>query len=465
MSTVNYLIEANAGLAFFFGIYFLLLRNETDFRKLRFFLLAGVVCALVSPLIHLDLIAPQPIIVPVATGLTTLLPEMVVGESNSAMTTAEVLMWAYALVSIGIAVPVVVQGLRMYRFVRSSVGSYFGNYYVMESKKEDSSWSFFKLIFIGCADNLSSEEKDLIVKHEMLHGKLLHSVDRLLCTILCMVFWFNPVVWMYRKSMSRIHEFEVDAIVTSETSSSDYGVLLAKSALSSNGFLLTHHFNQSFILKRIDMLNRIKHRISGWKLTVLATTVVVYFLAVACTEEVLEPDFITTEGIPMNISKEFARVKQNNPGRTFELKEVSDRNGFYSLPQDTKGLVGMLSSPETGRAWIITEAIDRNVEVFAIVDETAAPKNGMTDFYEKLSEILVYPEEARKSGVEGKVFVEFVVMEDGHLTDFKVVKGIGGGCDTEAIRALTRMENWEPGMMRGKAVRQKMVLPLTFKLD
>ena len=67
-------------------------------------------------------------------------------------------------------------------------------------------------------------------------------------------------------------------------------------------------------------------------------------------------------------------------------------------------------------------------------------------------------------GVEGKVFVEFVVNRDGSIVDVKSIKGIGAGCDEEAVRIVQSAPAWKPGKQRGKPVRQKMVIPITFKL-
>lgn len=66
--------------------------------------------------------------------------------------------------------------------------------------------------------------------------------------------------------------------------------------------------------------------------------------------------------------------------------------------------------------------------------------------------------------IEGRVFVQFVVGKDGSLTDVTVIRGIGGGCDEEAIRVLKGAPGWKPGKQRGKPVRVKMVLPITFKI-
>jgi len=103
-------------------------------------------------------------------------------------------------------------------------------------------------------------------------------------------------------------------------------------------------------------------------------------------------------------------------------------------------------------------------EVFSIVEDQPMPVGGMQGFYTFLNEHIKYPNQAQKLGIEGKVFVEFIVNTDGSLTDLKVVKGIGGGCDEEAIRVLKEAPKWTPGKQRGRAVRVRKVIPIFFKL-
>jgi len=103
-------------------------------------------------------------------------------------------------------------------------------------------------------------------------------------------------------------------------------------------------------------------------------------------------------------------------------------------------------------------------EIFFIVEETAAPIGGMQAFYDYVGKKLKYPAQARRMNVEGKVFVEFVVNRDGSIVDVKAIKGIGAGCDEEAVRVIQSAPAWKPGKQRGKPVRQRMVLPITFKL-
>lgn len=104
-------------------------------------------------------------------------------------------------------------------------------------------------------------------------------------------------------------------------------------------------------------------------------------------------------------------------------------------------------------------------EVFLVVEDQPEPKGGIASFYEYLSENIRYPDEARRIGISGRVFVEFVVDKDGRLTDARVVKGIGGGCDEEAVRVVLKAPAWKPGRQRGRPVKVRMTVPVYFKLE
>ncbi|MBL7874180.1 MAG: energy transducer TonB [Cyclobacteriaceae bacterium] len=109
----------------------------------------------------------------------------------------------------------------------------------------------------------------------------------------------------------------------------------------------------------------------------------------------------------------------------------------------------------------IEEHVD---EIFTIVEFPAAPKEGLAAFYQYVADNIKYPAMARRLRVEGRVFVEFVVGKDGQITDVKAIKGIGAGCDEEAVRIIQASPAWNPGRQRGRAVKQRMVLPIIFKL-
>ena len=103
-------------------------------------------------------------------------------------------------------------------------------------------------------------------------------------------------------------------------------------------------------------------------------------------------------------------------------------------------------------------------EIFMVVEDQPEPQGGIQAFYEYVGKNMKYPSQARRMGIEGKVFVQFVVDKDGTITQVQAIKGIGAGCDEEAVRVLQNAPKWKPGKQRGRPVRVRMVLPITFKL-
>ncbi len=104
-------------------------------------------------------------------------------------------------------------------------------------------------------------------------------------------------------------------------------------------------------------------------------------------------------------------------------------------------------------------------EVYQIVEQMPAFPGGEEKLLEFLSKNIEYPEEARKAEIQGRVFVGFVVEKDGSVGDVKVLRGIGGGCDEEAVRVVKSMPKWKPGMHKGEPVRVSYQIPIHFKLE
>ncbi len=99
-----------------------------------------------------------------------------------------------------------------------------------------------------------------------------------------------------------------------------------------------------------------------------------------------------------------------------------------------------------------------------IAEHQPEPVGGFANFYKIVNENIKYPRQARNIATEGKVFVEFIVDRKGNATNLKILKGIGAGCDEEAMRVVA-LPKWQPGKQRGRAVNVKMVLPVIFKLN
>jgi protein TonB len=103
-------------------------------------------------------------------------------------------------------------------------------------------------------------------------------------------------------------------------------------------------------------------------------------------------------------------------------------------------------------------------EIFQIVEEQPSFPGGEEARLRWLSNNIRYPAIARESGIQGTVFIQFVVERDGSITDARVVRGIGGGCDEEALRAVQNMPRWTPGKQRSRPVRVLFMMPVRFTL-
>ena len=100
--------------------------------------------------------------------------------------------------------------------------------------------------------------------------------------------------------------------------------------------------------------------------------------------------------------------------------------------------------------------------VYMVVEQPPTPQNGMDEFYAHIKETLRIPAEARRKGIRGKVFVQLVVEKDGTLGCVQAIKGIGGGCDQEAVNAVRCSPAWIPAQQQGQVVRVRKILPISF---
>ncbi|MFO7873864.1 MAG: energy transducer TonB [Bacteroidales bacterium] len=104
-------------------------------------------------------------------------------------------------------------------------------------------------------------------------------------------------------------------------------------------------------------------------------------------------------------------------------------------------------------------------EIFMVVEDQPQFPGGEEARQRFLEENLRYPQMAREAGIQGTVFVTFVVEPDGSVSNVEILRGIGGGCDEEAIRVVKQMPKWEPGRQRGQAVRVQFNMPIRFRLN
>jgi periplasmic protein TonB len=134
----------------------------------------------------------------------------------------------------------------------------------------------------------------------------------------------------------------------------------------------------------------------------------------------------------------------------------------------TKTQIGTDTSPDLSEIPLpenINVPPETNEIVFKWVEEMPQYKGDESEIYKFFAENIKYPEIAKRAGVQGRVILTFIVAKDGSINNISVLKGIGGGCDEEAVRVLGLMGKWSPGRQNGNPVRVVMSIPIMFKLQ
>ena len=151
------------------------------------------------------------------------------------------------------------------------------------------------------------------------------------------------------------------------------------------------------------------------------------------------------------------------PQQTTQLEIVDD-----DVETEDLNINAEVEQNEVIEEYVAPEVVEEEVveqEIFQIVEEMPSYPGGDKALMEYIAKNIKYPQIARESGIQGRVFVGFVVEPDGHVSNVKLLRGIGGGCDEEAMRVIKSMPKWKPGKQRGKAVRVSYQIPVMFKLQ
>ena len=151
------------------------------------------------------------------------------------------------------------------------------------------------------------------------------------------------------------------------------------------------------------------------------------------------------------------------PQQTTQLEIVDD-----NVETEDININAEVEQNEVIEEYVAPEVVEEEVveqEIFQIVEEMPAFPGGEQKLMEYVGKNIKYPQIARETGIQGRVFIGFVVEPDGSVSNVKLLRGIGGGCDEEAMRVVKSMPKWKPGKQRGKAVRVSYQIPVFFKLQ
>jgi len=420
----RYLIQSSVCLAALYLVYWLFLRRDTFFSINRIYLVLTVLFSLVLPLLSFRFLSSETI-TPVMIFLEPVLitPEKIDSIAVSHLSWMEAITVIYFTGVIIFTLRFLIQLIQLWVVARKNGVTNREGLKLVFVDKSYSPFSFFNMIFIK---KELTEESQLaaILQHEKVHVRQFHSFDLILAEILTIVLWFNPFVWLLQRSIKSLHEFLADeGVIKTGFRMHDYQQLIFDQTLGKQINNLTNNFNVSLIKNRIIMMTKSRSkRVSRIKI-ILAFPAILLLIA--------------------STSSVSAIYLTNDAEKTTPLQTVSKQN----------------ENPDPGPIQ------GKEDSVYKVVEKMPLFNGGTEELYSYLGKNIKYPDEAKQKGIEGIVFVTFVIEKDGSVTNVKILRGIGAGCDEEAYRVVETMPNWTPGYQDGKPVRVSFALPIKYKLS
>lgn len=417
-----YLIQSAAILAVLYSIYWLFLRNDTFFYVNRLYLLTSLLLALIVPLFKIRLWNVEAV-TPVTILLDPVLitPEKIEKVSSGHMSLFEIIGIIYLTGVVIFFLRFMVQLVQLLLVVhRCKITRQEGANLVFVDSGY-SPFSFFNLIFIR-REYYVDGKLTPVIEHEKIHIRQLHTLDLILSEIAIIILWFNPFAWFTGRSVKSVHEFLADeGVLKKGFHKTDYQTLILNEAMGLQINNLTNNFNISLLKTRIKMMT--KSRSASWT-SLKAGFALPALIAVM---------FLFTAGSLNTLSSQDAQQKKVAP---------ADNSTVFAAKAA------------------------ENDSVFAVVKTMPEFPGGFDAMAKYLVENIKYPEESRKNGIQGTVFVSYVVEKDGSVTNVKIIRGIGLECDKEAQRVVKAMPKWIPGKNdKGEVVRVQFNLPIKFALD
>ncbi len=258
----------------------LLLKRDTYHTYNRLFLNGSLLLGALLPLWQLQ---QNSIIYATDVGKTVSQQAVTIREqvvTSASPTFAGIEPWLWGIYAVGAIVMfafLLKEAFYIYQLVRSGTKTSIGQWTVLEINKDISPFSAFGHVFISSTKNYTTEELNLILVHEQQHINSLHFIDLLLINILKIVFWFNPLVYVFEKRLLMIHEYQADKAIKEDTQK--YGQFLVEQSMLQTAPVLSHSFIRSPLKTRLKMLTKQSKKIAHIKQLIIAPLLV---FAVLC---------------------------------------------------------------------------------------------------------------------------------------------------------------------------------------
>ena len=477
---LHYILQTIAFQLLFLLVYELFLKKETFFTYNRAYLLFTPVLALLLPLLKIPALQAA---IPAETFVA--LPEVFIGgnaaeaaSQNFAGTNAEVppaINWWLLVYGGGFLFSLgfffnklrIVKQLFAHKPVMATA-----EMKVVEVPGSKIACTFYNTIFMGA--DLSEKEREQILSHELVHVKQKHTLDLLFFEILRIIFWFNPLVYIYQSRISALHEYLADAGVVKNVKKQDYFQQLLNSTFNTEDIsFVNQFFNHSIIKKRIVMLQKNKSKsISKFKFLILLPLMLAMMTYVSCSEdpttsqeekeltaqekvEKIQSIFGDGTNLTLEDKKEIKEILETVS--TQDLEKYAKRDEKVQVQNSSSGMGDVpFAVIEEVPVFPGCEALETNEERKACMSEKI---NGFVSqhFNSSLGNQL-----GLNPGIS-RIYVQFKIAKDGAV-EVLGARAPHPELEEEARRVVSLLPQMTPGRQKGEEVAVLYSLPITFRI-
>ena len=425
---ISYILQVLLFQSLFLAVYDFFLQKETFFKWNRIYLLATPLLSFLIPFLKIESMQ-QTISQEYAIQLPTVFlnPQSAIESSTTSELIFAYLSNAYIVGGIIFTLLFMVRLYQIIALINKNTIVKKANYKLVLIAKKQVAFSFFNFIFIS---KLLQDKKELaIIQHEIIHCKQKHSIDLLVFEILKIAMWFNPLIYVYQKRITLLHEYIADAEVVKVTNKNSYfNNLLSETFNVEHISFINQFYKQSFIKKRIAMITKNKsEKMKQFKYLLIIPLVFTMLILSSFEEQEDQKSISTKSDVESSTIKPLDSII---PAQYVAFANIDEVPVFPSCENSEDQRKCLQDN--------ITQHVNKN-------------------FNTKLADSLNL-----KPGLK-RIFVMFLIDKNGEISEVKA-RAPHKALEQEAIRVINSLPKMTPGKQNGKAVGVKYSLPIAFKV-
>jgi beta-lactamase regulating signal transducer with metallopeptidase domain len=463
----DFLIKSSISLIAFLAFYRLILERENFHEFKRYYLLFSLVMSMMIPFITFEIIEEIIIEKPIEDLMGTTNIVTIPQEVENINYTLLLLSVCYAIITIIMIFRFAtnIRKLLLQKEQNNTITYKYAKLVLLKEKVLP--YTFLHYIFISEEEYLNQKIEEELYTHELTHVREKHSLDVIFIELLSTLFWFNPILILYKRAIQLNHEFLADQkVVIQHNNVSFYQSLLLEKNNVNQTIYLASNLNYLLTKKRLIMMTKkTSQKIAVFKKMAIIP-VIAGLLMFLCFKTVPQEKVILKKEAKAVLSAserlKAEKLNEKNKIRITEQIRKTSKESAKTVEETAEEMRAEMTVSKESQDTVKKKkpAVEDEIINSAFLSEQPQFEGGFAGFFKFQAENYKMPEEAIKNKVNGRIFLHFVIEKDGSLSTITLRRDLGFGTGEEAIRVLSICPKWKPGMLNGEAVRTSYSLPM-----